>query len=63
MLFRFRVPVLLGHSKVNNVNNISRFGIWSADQEVIWFDISIDQVLLVYRLYSGQLANVRPHVR
>lgn len=62
MLFRFRVPVLLGHSKVNNVNNISRFGVRSTDEEVVWLDVSIDKVLFVYCLYSRKLVrSVRNH--
>lgn len=56
MLFRFRITVLLSHTKVNNVDDIGCFRIWSTDQEVVRFDISVDQVLLVDGLNAGELS-------
>ena len=55
VLLSLWVAVLLGHAEVNGVNNISRLGAWSADQEVVWLDISVNEVLLVDGLDSGQL--------
>ena len=49
------VAVLLGHAEVNGVDDIGRLRAWSADQKVVWLDISVDEVLLVDSLDSGQL--------
>lgn len=49
------VAVLLSHAEVNGVDDISRLGAWSADQEVVWLDISVNEVFLVDGLDSGQL--------
>ena len=55
VLFRFGIPILLRHSKVNNVNYIGRLGACSADEEVVGLDVSVDQILLVNGLDSRQL--------
>lgn len=47
MLFGLRIAVLLRHSEINNVDNISSLGIGSANEEIIGFDIAINQVLFV----------------
>ena len=52
------VAVLLGHAEINCVDDISGLGAWSADQEVVWLDISVNEVLLVNGLNSGQLCCV-----
>ena len=52
------VTVLLGHTKVHDVNYISALGPWAADEEVVRLDIAVDQVLLVNSLYSRQLCLV-----
>jgi hypothetical protein len=49
------VTVLLGHTKVHDVNYISALGAWSADEEVVRLDVAVDEVLLVNGLYSRQL--------
>lgn len=59
VLLRLGVTVLLGHTEVDNVNNVGTLGAWSADQEVIGLDVSVDEVLLVDGLDSRQLQNVR----
>jgi hypothetical protein len=55
VLFGLRVAVLFGHAKVHDVNDVGRFGIRPSDQEVIRFDVAVDQVLLVDRLDAGKL--------
>jgi len=58
VLFRLRVTVLFGHAKVNHVNNIGRLCSWSSDEEVVWFDVTVDEILLVDGLYARKLAIV-----
>lgn len=55
MLFRFGIAVLLGHAEIDDMNDIGCFGVWSADQEIVGFDISVDQVLLVNCLDTRKL--------
>lgn len=55
MLFCLRVSVLFGHTKVNDVNNIRGFGPRTTDEEVVRLDISVDEILLVNGLHSGEL--------
>lgn len=55
MLLGLWVTVLFGHAKINNVNDIGGFTSGSSNQEVVWFDISVDQVLLMNSLDSGEL--------
>jgi hypothetical protein len=47
VLFGLWVAVLLGHAKVDNVNDIGSFGAWSANEEVVRLDIAVNEVLLV----------------
>lgn len=47
MLFGFRVTVLFRHSKIDHMDNISCLGARSADQEVVWLNVAVDQILLV----------------
>lgn len=55
MLLRFGVSVLFGHAKVDDVDNVGGLGGRSADEEVVRFDVSVDHVLLVDGLDSGEL--------
>jgi hypothetical protein len=55
MLFGFWITILLGHAKVNHENKIGCVGSWPPDQKVIWFDISVYQVVFVQRFYPIQL--------
>lgn len=55
MLFSFGVSVLFRHAKIDNMNDICSFGIRSTDEEVVWFDVAIDEVLFVDRLDSREL--------
>ena len=59
VLFGFRISVLLGHPKINDVNNISCLTIRSTNEEIIWLDVAVDEVLLVDSLNSRQLTDVR----
>jgi hypothetical protein len=51
VLFRLGVTILLGHAKIDDVDDIGGFGARSADEEIVRFDISVDEVLFVDRLY------------
>jgi hypothetical protein len=52
---RLGVSVLLGHTKVDNVDHVLALRARSTDQEVVGLDVSVDQVLLVNGLNSRQL--------
>ena len=55
MLLGLWVAVLLGHAEINNVNNVGCFTSGTSNEEVVWFDISVDQVLFMNSLNSGEL--------
>lgn len=59
MLLGLGVTVLLGHAEIDHVDYIGGLGVGAADEEVVGFDIPVDEVLLVDRLDSGQLRCVR----
>ena len=61
MLLSLWVSVLLRHAEINDVNDIGRFRVWSTDEEIVGFDVSIYQVLLVYGLNTGQLRKSEQH--
>lgn len=54
VLFRLRVSVLLGHAKVNDVNNVGGFGAGTTNDEVVGLDVTVNEVSLVYRLDAGE---------
>lgn len=47
MLLGLWVAVLLGHAKVDDVNDIGSFSAWSANEEIVGFDIAVDEIFLV----------------
>lgn len=47
VLFRLGITVLLGHAKVDDVDDAGGLGAGSADEEVVGLDVAVDQVLLV----------------
>jgi hypothetical protein len=55
MLLRLGITVLLGHTEVDNVDNVSALGARAADEEVIRLNIPVDEVLLVDGLNTRQL--------
>lgn len=72
VLFRLWVAVLLGHTKINDMDycissvrsmslearlipTVRILGSWSTNQEVIWLDIPIDEVLFVNCLNASDL--------
>jgi hypothetical protein len=57
MLFCFRISILFGHSKVDNVDDIGGFGTRSTDEEVVGLDVSVDEVTVMDRLYTGELSS------
>ena len=55
VLLRFRIAVLLGHSEVDDVNNVGRLCSWPSNQEIVRLDITVDQVSFVDSLNAGKL--------
>ena len=55
VLLGLGIAVLLGHTKVDNVNDVGALGSGSTDEEVVGLDVSVDEVLLVDGLYPRQL--------
>ena len=53
MLLCFRVSVLFSHSEINDMNDIGGFGTGTTNEEVVGFDVSVDQVTVVDGLDSG----------
>lgn len=52
VLLGLGVAVLLGHAKIDHVDDIGCLGTRSSNQEVVRLDITVDEVLFVYRLDS-----------
>ena len=55
VLLRLGISILLGHTEVDDVYYVGRLGAWAANEEVVWLDVSVDEVLLVDGLYPGKL--------
>ena len=55
VLLGLGVTVLLRHTKVNNMNDVGTLGHWPPNEEVVWLDITVDEVLLMNRLNTGNL--------
>ena len=55
MLFGLWISVLFRHAKINHMDDIGRFRVWSANEEIVGFDISVYEVLFVYGLDAGEL--------
>ena len=49
------ITVLLRHTEIDDMDDISELGAGTADEEVIGFDVTVDEVLLVDGLYTGKL--------
>ena len=52
MLLSLGIPILFCHPEIDDVNYVSGFRIGAADEEIVGFDISIDEILLVDGLHS-----------
>lgn len=52
MLFGFGIPILLCHSEIDDVNDIGGFRVGATDEEVVGFDVTIDEIFLMDSLYS-----------
>lgn len=50
---RLGISILFRHTKVDDVNGVCALCAGSADEEVVRFDISVDEVSLVDSLDSG----------
>jgi hypothetical protein len=55
VLLGLGVSVLLGHAKIHHMNHIGGFGYRTTDQEVVGFDVTVDEVLLMNGLNAGEL--------
>ena len=55
-MFPLAVFVALCKTEVNDEDLVSS-GLWSADQEVIGFDVSVDNPLIVHFLYATNHLN------
>lgn len=55
VLFCLWIAVLLGHPKVDDVNEVCILRAWTANKEVVGLDIAVDEVLLVNGLHSRNL--------
>ena len=59
MLLSFGVTVLLGHAKVDDMDQVGVFRMRFSNQKVVGLDISVDQILFVDRLDATQLRSMR----
>lgn len=55
MLFGLGVSILLCHAKIDDMNDIGGFRARAANEEVIWLDIAVNEILLVDGLDAGKL--------
>ena len=55
VLLCFWVTVLLRHTKIDDMDDISSFRVWTSNEEVVGFDVTVDEVLFVDCLNSRQL--------
>lgn len=54
MLFCFGIAILLGHAEINNVDDIGSLSTGSANQEVIWLYVAVDEILFMNGLHPRQ---------
>ena len=52
VLLCLRIPVLLRHTEVYDVDEVRILRPWTANEEVVGLDIAVDEVLLVDGLHS-----------
>lgn len=55
VLLSLGIAVLLGHTEINDMDHVGRLTARTPDEEVVWFDVSVDQVLLMDSLDTGKL--------
>lgn len=55
VLLRLRVAILLRHSEVDDVDEVRVLRPRPADEEIVWLDIPINEVLLVDSLHARYL--------
>jgi len=58
VLLCLRVTVLLGHAKVDYVDDIRGLCTWSTNEKIVGFDVTVDEVLLVNCLDARQLLGI-----
>lgn len=54
MLLRLGVAVLLRHTKVDDVDHVRILRTGASDQKVVRLDVTVNEVLVVDRLHTGQ---------
>ena len=57
VLLRLRIPILLGHTEVDDVDDVLGLSTWPADEEVIGLDVTVDEGLLVNGLNTRNLCH------
>lgn len=62
MLLCFRISILFSHSKIDDMNDICSFCPWTSDEEIIWLDIAVDEILFVDSLDAGELLSFEKEV-
>lgn len=55
VLFGFGIAVLLGHTEIDDVYRVGAFGAGATDEEVVGFDVAVNEILFVDRLNARQL--------
>jgi len=50
VLFCLGIAILLSHTEVDDVDNVGDFSTRSADEEVVWLDVAVDEILFVNSL-------------
>lgn len=55
MLLRLWVAVLFRHAEVDNPDCVCAFGTASTNEEIVWLDISVNEVLFVDCLNASEL--------
>ena len=59
VLFGARITEVLGHSKIDNVHSIVLGNPHLSQQKVVWFDVSVDEVLHVDVLDTRNLNSIK----
>ena len=55
MLVGFGIDILLRQPKVDDMDGVLRLTRVPSNQEVLWFDVAVDEVFIMYIFYSVKL--------
>jgi len=56
MLLCLWVSVLFSHTEIYHIYSVCRLMSWTTNEEIIGFDIAIDEIFFMYSLYPGYLS-------